>query len=237
MTSSISSPSPFDIPYIENAKLVNFERKPFLHNIVYNYTKPLSFENEPYTLETIPLITEHLDTYLFHIRHRSTTASTEYSFFQITFPQQETSSIQTYRRTINPINLQIPIQEVFHAFLNKVKDFNIALENPKYSPNALDEFEQYIHNFEVKDIKRLVTTQNNPHHWLQADMIRIQNFLYQYFKDITLNEQTIPQTKLISLFPRKYSRFNYQLLWSEQDQTAFAAFHNHLQLMNIYHSS
>ena len=63
-----------------------------------------------------------MDTYLFYIRHRSTTASTEYPFFQITFAQQETSSIQTYRRTINPINLQISIQEVFHAFLNKVKN-------------------------------------------------------------------------------------------------------------------
>ena len=64
------------------------------------------------------------------IKHRSTTASTEYPSFQITFPQQETSSIRTYRKTINPINLQIPNQ-VFHAFLNKVKDFNLALENPK----------------------------------------------------------------------------------------------------------
>ena len=119
---------------------------------MYNYTRPLSFENEPYTLETIPLIREHLDSYLFYIRHRSTTASTEYPSFQITFPQQETSSIRTYRRTINPINLQTPNQEVFHAFLNKVRDFNLALENPKYSPNALEELEQYIHNFEVEDL-------------------------------------------------------------------------------------
>ena len=55
----------------------------------------------------------------------------------------------------------------------------------------------------------------------------LQNFQYHYFKDITLNEQRIPQTKVISLFLRKYFRFNYQLLWPEQDQPAFAAFHNH----------
>ena len=131
------------------------------------------------------------------------------------------------RRTINPINLQIPIQEIFYDFLNKVNEYNLALENPNYSPNALEELERYIHNFEVEDIERLVTTQNSPHHWLQADIIRIQNFLNLYFKDITLDEQTIPQTKLISLFLRKYFRFNYQLLWSEQAQPAFAAFHNH----------
>ena len=131
MKSSKSSPSPFEIPNIKNAKVIKTEIKPFLHNIVYNYTKPLSFENEPYSLETIPLIREHLDTYLFYIRHRSTTVSTEYSSFQITFPQQETSSTQTYRRTINPINRQVHIKDVFYAFLNQVKEFNLALENPK----------------------------------------------------------------------------------------------------------
>ena len=48
MNSSISSPSPFEIPHIKNAKEVKTEIKPYLHNIVYNYTQPLSFENEPY---------------------------------------------------------------------------------------------------------------------------------------------------------------------------------------------
>ena len=194
---------------------------------MYNYTRPLSFENEPYTLETIPLIREHLDSYLFLIGHRSTIASTEYPSFQITFPHQETSSIRTYRNTINQINLQIPIQEVFHAFLNKVKEFNITLENPKFSPDALEELEQYIHNFEVEDLERLIVTHNNPHHWLQTDIGQIHNSLYHYFKDITLNEQTVSQTKIISLFLGKYFRFNYQLLWSPQDQPAFATFHNH----------
>ena len=118
MKSSISSPLPFEIHHIKIAKVVKTEIKPFLHNIVYNYTQPFSLENEPYSLETILFIREHLDTYLFYIRHRSTTASTEYPPFQITFLQQETSSIQTYRKTINPINLQIPIKEVFYAFLN-----------------------------------------------------------------------------------------------------------------------
>ena len=55
MTSSIP-PSPFEIPYFKNAKLVKLEIKPFFYNIVYNYTRPLSFENEPYTLETIGFI-------------------------------------------------------------------------------------------------------------------------------------------------------------------------------------
>ena len=73
-------------------------------------------------------------------------------------------------------------------------------------------------------MRRIVITQDNPHHWLQTDIIRTQSFIYNYFKDITLNEQTIPQSKLISLVPRKFFRFNYKLLWSEQDQPAFSAF-------------
>ena len=213
MKSSKPSPSPFEIPNIKNARVVKTEIKPFLNNSVYNYTKPLSFENEPYSLETVPFIREHLDTYLFYIRHRSTTISTEYPALQITFPQQETSSTQTYRRTINPINLQIHIKDVFYAFLNQVREFSLSLENPKYSPNALQEIERYIHNFEVEDIKRIVTSRDNPHHWLQTDIIQVQRFLYHYLKDITLNEQSIPQINLISLFLRKFFRFNHQLIW------------------------
>ena len=95
------------------------------------------------------------------------------------------------------------------------------------SPNSLEELEQSLHHFEVEDIERLIITQNNLHHWLQADVLRIQNYLYHYSKDLTINEQTIPQTKVISLILRKYFRFNYQLLWSEQNQPALAAFHNH----------
>ena len=108
-----------------------------------------------------------------------------------------------------------------------MKDHNIALETPNFSPNALDELERYISNFEVKIIGRLVNPEDNPHLWLQTDILRIQNFLYHYFKDLTLNDQTIPQIQVISLFLRKYFRFNFQLLWSQQDQPAFTAFPNH----------
>ena len=56
---------PFQTPIIKNAKVVKLELNPFLQNIISHYTQPLPFENEPHTIETIPLIREHLDTYLF----------------------------------------------------------------------------------------------------------------------------------------------------------------------------
>ena len=310
--SSTTTPLPFQTPAIKNAKVIKLELNPFLQNILSHYTQPLPFENEPHTIETIPLIREHLDTYLFYIRYKVLTITEEYPTFQISFPQQKFNSshiyrrtinpinlqvpikqvfhaflnnvkdhnlaheiethiephtIETiplirehldtylfyirykvltiteeyptfqisfpqqkfnsshiYRRTINPINLQVPIKQVFHAFLNNVKDHNLAHEIPKYSPNALDDLQRYIDNFDVEIIETLVNPEDNPHHWLQADILRIQNFIYHYFKDLTLNDQTIPQIKVISLFLRKYFRFNYQLLWSQQDQSAFTEF-------------
>ena len=44
---------------------------------------------------------------------------------------------------------------------------------------------------------------------------------------ITLNEQSISQIEIISLFLRKIFRFNHQLIWSEKDQAAFTAFTTH----------
>ena len=55
---------PFQTPIIKNANVVKLELTPFLQNIISHYTQPLPFENEPHTIETIPLIREHLDTYL-----------------------------------------------------------------------------------------------------------------------------------------------------------------------------
>ena len=119
------------------------------------------------------------------------------------------------------------MKDVFYAFLNQVRDFNLSLETPKYNPNALKEIERYIHSFEVEDIERIVISQDTPHHWLQTDIIQIQSFLYHYLKDITLNEQSISQIKLISLFLGKFFRFNHQLIWSEKDQAEFTAFTTH----------
>ena len=227
MNFSTTTPLPFQTPVIKNAKVVKLELNPFLQNNISYYTQPLPFENEPHTVETKPLIREHLDTYLFYIRYKVLTITTEYPAFQISSPQRRPNSSHIYRRTVIPINLLVPIKQVFHAFLNHVKDHNIALETPKFSPNALDELDRYISNFEVEINGRLVNPEDNPHHWLQTDILRIQSFLYHYFKDLTLNDQTIPQIQVISLFIRKNFRFNYQLLWSQQDQPAFTAFPNH----------
>ena len=169
--SSTTTPLPFQTPAIKNAKVVKLEPNPILQNIISHYTQPLPFENEPHTIETIPLIREHLDTYLFYIRYKVLTITSEYPAFQVSFPQQRPISSHINRRTINSINLQVPIKQDFHAFLNNVKDHNIALETPKFNPNALDELERYIKNFGVEIIERLVNREDNRHHWSQTDIL------------------------------------------------------------------
>ena len=75
--SSTTTFSPFQTPTIKNAKVVKLELNQFLQNIISHYTQPLPFENEPHTIETIPLIREHLDTNLFYIRYKVLTITTE----------------------------------------------------------------------------------------------------------------------------------------------------------------
>ena len=51
-----------------------------------------------------------------------------------------------------------------------------------------------------------------------------KNFQYRFFHNITLTEETIPQAKVFRHFLLKFFRFNYQLLWEQQDQQAYIHF-------------
>ena len=41
---------------------------PFLNNIIFQYTNPLSFETEAHAIHTVPLIQEHCDSYLYYFQ-------------------------------------------------------------------------------------------------------------------------------------------------------------------------
>ena len=87
--SSTTTFLPFQTPVIKNAKVLKLELNPILQNVISHYTQPLPFENEPHTIETIPLIREHLDTYLFYIRYKVLTITAEYPSFQNFFFYQQ----------------------------------------------------------------------------------------------------------------------------------------------------
>ena len=45
-----------------------------------------------------------------------------------------------------------------------------------------------------------------------------------FFQNLTLNDDTIPQIKVFAWFLSKFFRFNYQLIWVQQDQSAYINF-------------
>ena len=51
-----------------------------------------------------------------------------------------------------------------------------------------------------------------------------KNFQYRFFHNITLNDDTTPQVKIFTQFLLQFFRFNYQLLWEQQDQQAYVNF-------------
>ena len=58
---------------------------PFLNNIIFQYTNPLSFETEPHTVHTIPLARGHCDSYLYYIRYKTLEITPSQTPFQVIF--------------------------------------------------------------------------------------------------------------------------------------------------------
>ena len=96
------------------------------------------------------------------------------------------------------------------------------MDTPLYrSSPHLESLNEKAEYFDVPDIDTKIQTDNNPHYWLQQDLLQVTNFQYKFFRNITLTDNTIPQIKVFSHFLLKYFRINHQLLWEQKDQTAF----------------
>ena len=78
--------------------------------------------------------------------------------------------------------------------------------------------------FEVPDLETRIQRHDNPHYWLQQDILQAKHFQYRFFNNITLTHDTIPQVKVFTHFLIKFFRFNYQLLWEQQNQQAYIHF-------------
>ena len=108
--------------------------------------------------------------------------------------------------------------------MNKVIDINDNLHTLLYLPSLFENLQQKNQYFDVPNTDCKITRQNNPHYWLQQDIIQITHFQYNCFQIFTLNDDGIPQMQVIVRFFLKFFRFNYQLIWVEQDQSAYANF-------------
>ena len=201
-----------------------FTVTPFLNNIIFQYTNPLPFETEPYILHTIPLVREHSDSYLYYIRYKTLDITPSQTPFQVIFNPVKGINSGTFHRTIHTKNITLSIQDVFNTYMQKLIEFNENQDTPLYRPSHLQELKHRSEYFEVPDLDTKVQRHNNPHYWLQRDIVQIKHFQYRFFNNIILTDDTIPQVKSFTQFLFKFLRFNYQLIWEQKDQQAYVNF-------------
>ena len=108
--------------------------------------------------------------------------------------------------------------------MQKFIEFNENQETPLYLPSHLEDLKHKSKYFEVPDLKTRIQTPDNPHYWLQQAILQVKNFQYRLFNNITLTDDTIPQVNVFTQFLLKFFRFNFQLLWEQQDQQAYIHF-------------
>ena len=218
-------PTPFTLTTEkrQNRSLIQ-DVTPFLNNIIFQYTNPLPFETEPHTVHTIPLAREHCDSYLYYIRYKTLEITSSQTPFQVIFNPVKGISSGTFYRTIHPQNITLSIQDVFRTYMQKLIEFNENQDTPLYCPSHLQELKHRSEYFEVPDLDTKVQRHDNPHYWLQRDILQIKNFQYRFFNNIILTDDTIPQVKNFTQFILKFLRFNYQLLWEQKDQQAYINF-------------
>ena len=218
-------PTPFTITTEkrQNRSLIQ-DVTPFLNNIIFQYTNPLPFETEPYILHTIPLVREHSDSYLYYIRYKTLDITPSQTPFQVIFNPVKGINSGTFHRTIHPKNITLSIQDVFNTYMQKLIEFNENQETPLYRPSHLQELKHRSEYFEVLDLDTKVQRHNNPHYWLQRDIVQFKHFQYRFFNNIILTDDTIPQVKIFTQFLFKFLRFTYQLIWEQKDQQAYVNF-------------
>ena len=108
--------------------------------------------------------------------------------------------------------------------MQKLIEFNENQDTPLYRPSHLQELKQRSEYFEVPDLDTKVQRHDNPHYWLQRDILQTKQFQYRFFNNIFLTDDTIRQVKIFKQFLLKFLRFNYQLLWEQKDQQAYVNF-------------
>ena len=88
--------------------------------------------------------------------------------------------------------------------MNKLNEFNENLDTPVYRPSILEDLQQKHQYFEVPDFDSQMIRQNNPHYCLQQDILQITHFQYNFIRNLTLNDYTIPQIQIYARFLLKF---------------------------------
>ena len=92
-------------------------------------------------------------------------------------------------------------------------EHNENLETPLYLPSHLESLKEKHEYVEVPDLETNIQQHDNPHYWLQQDMLQIKQFQYRFFlpEYHFFNEDTIGQSKIVFLlqFQSKDLTINY----------------------------
>ena len=131
---------------------------PFLNNIVFQYTYPLSFETEPHSIHTNPLARQHCDSYLQYNRYKTLEILSSQIPFQIIFNSAQGINTVTYYRTIHPQNIILSIQDVFITYTDKLIEHNENQDTPFFLPFHLKSLTEKHDYLETK-----IPRHNNPH--------------------------------------------------------------------------
>ena len=80
-----------------NARSIIYDNNPFLQNLIFQYTNPLSPKTEPHSIHTIPLLSEHLDSHLYYIRYKIYEITPSQTQFQVIFSPVDNVNTGIYR--------------------------------------------------------------------------------------------------------------------------------------------
>ena len=102
--------------------------------------------------------------------------------------------------------------------MDKLIEHNENLETPVYLPSHLKSLKEKHESFEVPDLETTISSDKNPHHWLQQNLAQIKQFQYRFFQHIILNEDTVSQKDLFTCsvkIPQIYIPINMGTMRSE----------------------
>ena len=147
-----------------SARSTTHDITPFLHNLIYQYTNPLSFDDEAHSIHTIPLLREHLDAYLYYFRYKTLEVTPSQQPFQVISNPIQGINNGTFYRTIHPRNLTSSVQDIFTSYINQLIEHNENLDTPLYRPSLLESLKEKPDYFDVPDLDTKIIRHNNPHY-------------------------------------------------------------------------
>ena len=143
---------------------------------------------------------DHSDSYLYYIRYKTLGITRSQNPFQVIFNPVKGINTGTNYRTIHLENITLSIQDDFLTYMQKLIEYNENQDTPLYRPSHLEDLKHKSEYFEVPDLETKIQRHDNPHHWLQQNILQEKTF--------NTDSLTILPS-LTTLFLKSKSSFNF----------------------------